>query len=154
MKLKPSSGRRRCVRSTSLRSPGGPQISGPVMRMAPKPRRLSRCLPSRNVGGITKAAGVGAGLATLPLPPSMSRYLLGNARAVLAQIILKGRVVGKIVNLIWVVVHIEKLNGAAGINNLLPVVRPHHFDETREIGGNSSNRITGISLVAQQIYTA
>src|SRR3569833_2762804 len=120
MKLKPSSGRRRCVRSTSLRSPGGPQISGPVMRMAPKPRRLSRCLPSRNVGGITKAAGVGAGLATLPLPPSMSRYLLGDTRTVFTHNILKGRVVGKIVDLIWIVFHIDKLIGTAGINIQLP----------------------------------
>ena len=39
MKSMPSSGRRLSVRIASAISSGGPQTRGPVMRIAPKPRR-------------------------------------------------------------------------------------------------------------------
>src|SRR6202790_4075309 len=46
MKLMSRPGRRRKVRNASARSVGGPQMPGPVMRMLPKPRRLTLVLPS------------------------------------------------------------------------------------------------------------
>src|ERR1700685_602846 len=52
MKLMPSPGSLRSTRSASSRSFGGPQIPGPVMRMAPNPRRLiSISPPMRKVPG-------------------------------------------------------------------------------------------------------
>src|SRR5215469_9047542 len=45
MKFTPISGRRFRTRTASGRSSGSPQMSGPVMRMAPKPRRLMTMSP-------------------------------------------------------------------------------------------------------------
>src|ERR1700730_16270876 len=45
MKFTPNSGSRRRVRMTSALSAGGPQMPGPVSRIAPKPRRLILIAP-------------------------------------------------------------------------------------------------------------
>src|SRR5829696_2111844 len=65
MKFTPSSGSRRSTRSASSRSAGSPHTPLPVIRIAPKPRRLTVRSPPRSkvplsvaVGAVMKVSGV------------------------------------------------------------------------------------------------
>ena len=53
----PSSTTRRSKRIAAARSGGGPQMPGPVIRMAPKPSRLTVRSPSRRVPNVASFAG-------------------------------------------------------------------------------------------------
>src|ERR1700730_9442992 len=58
MKLTPRSGKRFRTRFASSRSLGSPQIPGPVMRIAPKPRRWTGRSPPREKVPLFAAFGV------------------------------------------------------------------------------------------------
>src|SRR5712691_9329074 len=81
MKLTPSSTTRRSVAMAWSRLGGSPQMPGPVIRMAPNPRRLTVRSPPTSI--VPAAAAVGCALTRyllLVLPASLSRPPLACGR--------------------------------------------------------------------------
>src|SRR5271156_4331749 len=85
MKLTPSSTTRRSVAMACSRLGGSPQTPGPVIRIAPKPRRLTVRSPPTSM--VPAAAAVGCALTPYLLMPTGSQ----NAHGQLLMISPRGR---------------------------------------------------------------